>query len=911
MMAALSEADLERLFSGAPQFFARSESYFHGPPHPSVAFPLDEELEIRDLTDHAPIGHGAWSGLTAWPHLPRAVAGGRSQSGRAHFHVRCRERPNMLSTQGLERGTVGYQAALELATADALDENQSALRYVDVRSAVRAVVEARRSIVSEVGCLRALPESELLDRLRRNGELHRANDLRSRPPADSHGDLFGALLRPVGSVIDKTDPYSLANQVVALLRCLGSPYVWIDFGRVEWRLRIGQVLWARDSGHGDDNDDVDQCADERYWLLLQILVASELLLRLDAITDRVEYGSGSIKVLDVAYFERGATPAVKWSLLLARAWLENIEIVGEEEDMPPSPISDRLASPIMDATTLEHKGPIRTLLHHTIRARQGQRQVDGLIYFAKRLHWPGIEKHAAAISHSAHRAVDDTPAPSRSSTPPSPPAEYHGAWDLSYSPLDVSHGAQTRRRRPVMALHESGWLTRSYVSGLVLPGDVMCHLLMATLLENDGSALARLGPLANLSSGFVYSGKSFWSTSCVVGRVLAAGEGVAECMGWISTDVIPQGKGDGWIGIEVITNAVAAQVGKNARLWAKKKLERESSILGDGKEDSVLPADFIIPHEQAHYTSPPPNVTVKLLSLELSQPNASTEATPLSKLLAIRPAEHPNKPLKLRSYTASIDFLLSVQGFEDERLRCCLAYDVSFVTAHPCAPSHRVKILKSPSSPTVQRIDFSASDMLGKGSRSAFRMGHPLHKFYTYTAIHISDLARKPRTTLAEFLAESRVLVVDCVSSAAEMPAASSPAMERISSWPAAAERGPGFQAVGSDVEVLARALFVPYQEPAATGDKADLSSTVATTMPMAAMFTRNKFIGWAAVVFSIQSWLGASEEASKSSGTPGYFTVLMSTMALGVTYLPLVLPPAVSGPAASGTSAPPPVPPR
>ncbi|KAF4589576.1 family UPF0139 [Ophiocordyceps camponoti-floridani] len=105
--------------------------------------------------------------------------------------------------------------------------------------------------------------------------------------------------------------------------------------------------------------------------------------------------------------------------------------------------------------------------------------------------------------------------------------------------------------------------------------------------------------------------------------------------------------------------------------------------------------------------------------------------------------------------------------------------------------------------------------------------------------------------------------------------------------------------------------LIVPYQEPAATGDKGDLSSTVATTMPMAAMFTRNKFIGWAAVVFSIQSWLGESEEARKSGGTPGYFTVLMSVMALGVTYLPLVLPPAVSGPAASGTSAPLPVPPR
>ncbi|PFH59438.1 hypothetical protein XA68_12315 [Ophiocordyceps unilateralis] len=806
-MAALTEADLDRLFSGAPQFFARSESHFHGPPHPSVAFPLDEELEIRDLTDHAPVGHGAWSGLTAWPHLPRALAGGRR--GRAHFHVRCRERPNMLSTQGLEKGTVGYQAALELATADALDEEQSGLRGADVGSAVRAVRNARRCIVSDVGCLRALPEPELLDRLRRNGDLYRANDLRSRPAVESHRDLFDTLLRPSGSLVDKTDPCSLANQIVALLRCLGIPYVWVDLGRVEWRLRIGQVLWARG---GDDHDKV-QRADERYWLLLQILVASELLLRLDAITDGVEYGSGSIKPVDVAYFERGATPAVKWSLLLARSWLENIEFV-REEDTPPSPVSDRLASPTSD-TTLERKGQAQSPQCYAIRARQGQRQVDGLIYFASRLNWPGVEKHAAAISQSARRAAQDTPAPSRSSTPPSPPSEpaYFGAWDLSYNLGESAHGAQTRRRRLAAALHESGWLTRSYISGLIVPGDAICHLLMATLLENDGEALAKLGPLANLSAGFVYSGKSFWSTCCVVGRVLAAGEGVAECMGWISTDVVPRGVADEWVRIEAqTTKGDIAQLGKRARLWGKKRLERESSILGDGKEGSVLPADFIIPHEHA-YASPPPNVVVKLLSLDLSPVTASAPATPLSNLVATELAERPDKAPKLSSQTASIEFFVSVPGVKDDTVRCALTYDVNFVTAHPCAPSHRVKILKSPSSPTVQKIDFSASDMLGKGSRSAYRMGHPLHKFYSYSAIHITELARKPRTTLADFLADpwhgkgsnNRVLVVDCVGNGGETPAAS-PALERVSSWPTA-ERGYGFQAAGSDVEVLARAL--------------------------------------------------------------------------------------------------------
>ena len=66
--------------------------------------------------------------------------------------------------------------------------------------------------------------------------------------------------------------------------------------------------------------------------------------------------------------------------------------------------------------------------------------------------------------------------------------------------------------------------------------------------------------------------------------------------------------------------------------------------------------------------------------------------------------------------------------------------------------------------------------------------------------------------------------------------------------------------------------------------------------------------------MFSLQSWLGESEETTKTTATPGYFSVGMSIMALGVTYLPLFLPPQAGGAApgaGTGTDAPPPVPPQ
>merc|ERR1711964_371514 len=85
------------------------------------------ELNIRDLTDHWKIHDEAWGCVTAWPHVtvqasgnPETVEEDRERR-RAHFLPRCRERPNMLSMQGLERGTMVYQAALEMGVADALE----------------------------------------------------------------------------------------------------------------------------------------------------------------------------------------------------------------------------------------------------------------------------------------------------------------------------------------------------------------------------------------------------------------------------------------------------------------------------------------------------------------------------------------------------------------------------------------------------------------------------------------------------------------------------------------------------------------------------------------------------------------------------------------------------------------------
>lgn len=39
--------------------------------------------------------------------------------------------------------------------------------------------------------------------------------------------------------------------------------------------------------------------------------------------------------------------------------------------------------------------------------------------------------------------------------------------------------------------------------------------------------------------------------------------------------------------------------------------------------------------------------------------------------------------------------------------------------------------------------------------------------------------------------------------------------------------------------------VVIPYQEPVAKGDNVEFQSTLSSTLPMAAIFMRNKYIGW------------------------------------------------------------------
>lgn len=547
--------ELHQIFSGAPQFFARSEGHHAGAPHPSVAFPWDIEVNIRDLCDHVQIQDDAWGCVTAWPHItyhvsknPQALKEHHEKT-RAHFLPRCRERPNMLSMQGKERGTTGYQAALEMGVADALE-----IPDESTDSNPETISEQRRKFLNGKDGLRPITDSTLTERLLEVSEVYHSDPLQHRrPTVELYTELFTQLLFPPSRVIDSEDPYSLQVQIEALVSALAAPMVWVDFSSIEWRIRLGQILWGPSSETEQDeiavnSEMISESTDQKYWLLLQILLSCELLVRLDAISMNVEHGKDPVKITEIQRFEKNATTSVKWSLILARSWLENIRLERPNQDLTEEKKPAGWLATLTGATTSDTP-PIEGIGSLQFYGRHQARQLNGLVHFARRIGWPDIDDLTSKISANDIKISDV----SVQSTPAGTPLSFSTQQSSSYfsnSRLRFRRGLSSHKNVSAI-MHPDGWLSNSFLSGLILPGEGLSHFLISTLLENDPAAVERLGEQANLYGGFVYRQKSFWSTSCIVGRILAAGKGAAECMGWISSNVFPRGAKEGWVDLDV------------------------------------------------------------------------------------------------------------------------------------------------------------------------------------------------------------------------------------------------------------------------------------------------------------------------------------------------------------------------
>lgn len=819
----LIEEDIANLFSGAPLF---SVEKIRGRRIPKVDFPYDDELIIRDVSDSPQLSHEAFSSATLRPHLCQVGHQDEKKGLPLGYDINVVEVPSMLSQQGLEPGTVGFDHFLEVPRSDHLR-----LEDNDDESIVNR--ELLEEAPEKLG-IKWLDQRLIYERLMELSQVHqtfketagKTTILDSQSPGEMYAHLFGKFLMPPRFDGSTGDPTGLKVQIETLIRILKLKGIWHDFSLVEWRIRLGRILWDSDAS---EPEDLEQFAgpSERDMLLLQILLASELLLRLDAIsglTVKEVTEQLHLTEAEVRSFASMKTRKTDWDLVLARRFLENIEISEEA----PAPLTPKrrgfLATLNMARPAEEEDEPQET--EYWLRPRYRDRQLAGLIHFAETLNWPRTKELSIRLTAKL-QDTQTPPSPSIYATPLASPLatprvtkDAGGYFDDAFrrphpSRMSTSRSIQLQPsassgpsapQRPSLLRRDSsqpsstgsgaatdigGWLSRTYLTGLVLPGEAISHFLISTLLENDKTAVAALGETANLYGGFLYGGRSWWSKSCVVGRVLATLDGAKECMGWISVPYVPEGFQDSWI--DIVNGAAPPSPGKKSktRIDCGEKIERDSIFLAGKEDNEVTGEDLTLPKD----TTQPPTKFATLRKLQLL-PEHLAELQESDGEADVEPQP---------SYTAQLTFDLP-----DTSVTLSLTYDIQFITAWPCTP---------PSSATNKKLR-----RLNRNSthgRSGPVSAHPLHVAHKYRVITPAQLlAGSPHLTptsssislLDETAASGEVLVID--ARAPRNSADSASTLKPPTDSTASVSGVPG----GADAALLARAWCADRGEHALVG---------------------------------------------------------------------------------------------
>ena len=588
-----------------------------------------------------------------------------SSSGprRAIFDIGVFEIPNMLCANGKEPGSVGFRHFLELPVADSvrytgpeLPRPRPDLRHLLTMPAAEAfesiehhtndpyaqcrdgTVHDRKRLLCEgppawkkigvrdPGLDSLVDRLETLRTLRQNmlyTEIEKTI-LDAEPLSKLHQDLFNKFLHhPPRSVLgDREDPSSLKTQIRLLTTVLATPGAWFDFNLEEWRLRAGQILWETPPHRDGDYLHPGECEDaqrkswvihglERKWLLLQMLLAGELLLRLDAmIRVGVIDSETGVSMGEVHEFDRLRNRKVNWDLIVVRRFLDSFSFSKYEAEAscispPQGPeklpkhhhrslkeVFSRHRSSVPTAVDIESAWGCRLTPFHV------NQQLQGLFVFAENIGWPRLDVLKAHLQHMLGDEPQQTAQElySRPLHPPTDPAvRLNRVAMYSRSPSCRQVVLQDASDRSM------GWITRSWLSGFIAPGESTGALLLATVVENDPDVLATLGPLANLYGGFSYQGQSWWSKQCVVGRVLSSlpGNHTQECMGWMKSDnIVPVEAStskplDGtWF--EVRVKEALPTCSKKPRIKQGHKISSKSTPLGEGdlsREAFSMPVD--------------------------------------------------------------------------------------------------------------------------------------------------------------------------------------------------------------------------------------------------------------------------------------------------------------------------------
>ncbi|KAF3046088.1 hypothetical protein E8E12_010974 [Didymella heteroderae] len=625
------------LFSGAPRFSAKR---VHDRITPTVSYPWDSEVKHSDATDSKPPSEPAYMAATV---RARNAHGQSIQYGEGEHKIYeggTVETPSWMSAQGVEPGSTGFAYFVELPQADNLlteaqldEDSDEFLEKTRNKDSMQTNPEriGIRAVSMDLVYNRLIEFQDLYEAFQQGPD--RITILNNQTPGDLYGHLFGTFLTPPGYAGADLDPVGLQVQILAILRILNLKGIWHDFSLVEWRIRLGQVLFS----DPDPSPTGEQSSlwTERDIMLLQISLSCELLLRLDAVSATAAGevdDQTQVTAQEIETFARLMTRKTDWDMVLARRFLENILVIKGDDESALTPVQEKRGLLSIFGGGTPKEVPMSDII---FLPQHQTRQLSGLLHFAETIKWPTIGSILKALADKLGVSDQNTehamqPAsPSAWSFNPTTPSVVSIYGTPLQTPRSASHQLDDyfgRIQKPAVRRNNSkslrvplsstllsladssksavvdigGWLSRSFLTGLILPGEAISHFLISTILENDQSAISALGDSADLYGGFVYIGKSWWSKTSIIGRVMACSRGAQECMGWIHVDKLPDGAFDGWYSIR------SEQVPIMVRSTSKQDLvATDSSALPASPDAPTRSTELVMPQDLESTTQPP------------------------------------------------------------------------------------------------------------------------------------------------------------------------------------------------------------------------------------------------------------------------------------------------------------------
>ncbi|KAK4963861.1 hypothetical protein LTR66_012611 [Elasticomyces elasticus] len=750
----LSTFDTTTLFAGAPIF--EVDDYEHVS-RPRVTFRGQALTVIESARDYTMLAHPTFASVTLDKRLLCGdnSAGRASPSGLDLSVVDTVEVPNMLSAQGLEPGTIGFENFLQLPIADSKSTGDEPdahwKRQLLVQDPERLGI---RSIDTEIIAQRLSDLNSVYQSLADSPTSCVSNEQKY---VALHTHLFDKLLMPpLPAMTGKDEDYDgLQAQIESLERVLDITNLWYDFSLIEWRIRLGQLLWA---SHDDLDGREERRLEDRDLLLLQITLACELYCRLHLKKDSKP-----------AFSAEGRSRKVQWDLVLARQCLDNVPITAKVPDKYTGGDRRSVWSAMSFVTAREE--PDDSQVEAVFLPKNELQQLSGLLCFAESISWPHVSEVKAEMELKLTSNVDRplSAIMNHYATPLATPrgVGQHDNYfdDLKRPTMNRGATAQSIQLSPSATTDKGtsdfsvgGWLSRSWLTGLVLPGEAASHFLISTLLENSPRAFESLGDSADLYGGFAYASRSYWSKSSVVGRVLAASRDARDCMGWIS---VPNHStcSDGWIRFDVKDIPAPSE----PRIHDPETVTRSSDPLHNQTVSSISPTDFVTPRDS------PPVLGNEVRSHGISF--ASNGATSEPRI--------PNTTSSADAEAASFAQMTfsSLSNPKMAHLTIPLMHDVYFVSSHPCFPNpspHRHSQTSDPcETNTLRAIDDANAE-----PDSPPAPAHPLHTDYSFDIVPVASLlswsADEPTASLRTHMGaqagedqrtavtDEGVLVLDC-----------------------------------------------------------------------------------------------------------------------------------------------------